>query len=155
MAKSALAAGALTLGTATIGTSVAGAQDGEEVAVFADNYYPGADFDVLARLETSTTVDTLQVDDETVPEISQPDEWNGHIIRYNIGGESGGITTFLYIRGASLSDGDSGTIAEDASVLSSDLNLLSTSVEAAGDGEEPADNETADNETAGNESGGE
>lgn len=154
MAKSALATGALTLGTATIGTGVAGAQQ-EQTAIFADNYYPGATFTVVAPLQTSTTVEVLQVGDETVPEISQPDEWGGHIIRYDIGADSG-ITTFLFIRGQRLNAGDTGTIGEDASVLSSDLNLLNTSLD--GGAEEPVEEEPVEGEEGGddvlNESGG-
>ncbi|WP_408957904.1 calcium-binding protein [Natrinema sp. 74] len=154
MAKGALATGALTLGTGAFGTATVGAQE-DQVAIFADSYYPGANFDVVAPLQTSTTVEVLQLDGETVEEISQPDEWNGHIIRYDIGQQSG-ITTFLFVRGASLSRGDSGTIGEDASVLSSQLNLLNTTLGGGGGGgggdtETNGGNETAgQNETAGN-----
>lgn len=132
MTKGALATGALTLGTGAFGTATVGAQE-DQVAVFASDLYPGADFDVLAQLQASTTVDVLQLDDETVPEISQPDEWSGHIIRYDIGQESG-ITTFLFTRGGGLSSGDSGTLGEDASVLSPDLNLMSSSLNGGGGG---------------------
>ncbi|WP_247000886.1 calcium-binding protein [Halosolutus gelatinilyticus] len=139
MAKSALTTGALTLGTASIGAGVAGAQDeSSEAAFFADNYYPGANFDVVAQLEASTTVNTLQIDGETVDEISQPDEWNGYIIRYDIGAQSG-ITTFMFVRSATLSEGDSGTAGEDASVLSSELNLLTTSLNGGGGGDDNGD----------------
>ncbi|WP_226006335.1 calcium-binding protein [Natrinema salinisoli] len=126
MAKGALATGALTLGTGAFGTATVGAQE-NEVAVFASGFFPGAEFTVLDELQTSTTVEVLQLEGETVDEISQPDEWTGHIIRYEIGSESG-ITTFMFVRGGSLSAGDSGTIASDASVLSPDLNLINTSL---------------------------
>ncbi|WP_276253249.1 calcium-binding protein [Halomontanus rarus] len=155
MAKGALATGALALGTGTFGTATVGAQD-TSVAVFANNYYPGADFDVVAPLQTSTTVDILQVDGETVSEISQPDDWTGHVIRYDIG-QQAGITTFLFARDQSLSAGDSGTIGEDASVLSSELNLLNTSLNGGGsdDGAVEEDDSMEDNETAeNNETGG-
>ncbi|WP_229380236.1 calcium-binding protein [Haloterrigena salifodinae] len=130
MAKGALATGALTLGTGAFGTATVGAQ-GDQVAVFANNYYPGGNFDVIAPLQTSTTVEVLQLEGETIPEISQPDEWSGHIIRYDIGQQSG-ITTFLFVRGQSLSADDSGTMGEEASVLSSDLNLLNTTLGSSG-----------------------
>jgi hypothetical protein len=143
MAKSALATGALTLGTGAFGTAAVGAQQAQ-AAVFADSYYPGANFDVVAPLEQGTTVDILQVDDEPVAEISQPDEWAGHIVRYDIG-RGAGITTFLFVRGQSLSSGDSGTIGPAASVLSSELNLLETTL---GDGSGPGGEQaTAENET--------
>jgi hypothetical protein len=144
MAKGALATGALTLGTGAFGTATVGAQE-NEVAVFATGFFPGAEFTVLDELQTTTTVDVLQLEGETVDEISQPDEWNGHIIRYDIGAESG-ITTFLFVRGGSLSAGDSGTIASDASVLSPDLNLIETSLN--GNDVETDDNgENGQNET--------
>ncbi|SEH17689.1 hypothetical protein SAMN04487967_3340 [Natronorubrum sediminis] len=140
MAKSALATGALALGTAGFGTATVGAQESDRVAVFANNYYPGADFSVIAVLETSTTVNILQDDDETVDEISQPDEWGGHIIRYDIG-EEAGITTFLFADGQQLSAGDTGTISEDASMLSPDLNLLSTSLDDAAEPDDDVDDD--------------
>ncbi|RKD97306.1 hypothetical protein ATJ93_0291 [Halopiger aswanensis] len=142
MAKGALATGALALGG--FGTATVSAQE-DQIAVFATDLYPGADFDVIAQLQESTTVEILQLDGETVSEISQPDEWTGHIIRYDIGQESG-ITTFLFVRGAGLSAGDSGTLGEEASVLSSDLNLMSTSVSSGGGGTDTSDSETSDSD---------
>ncbi|WP_049924399.1 calcium-binding protein [Halopiger djelfimassiliensis] len=141
MAKGALATGALTLGTGAFGTATVQAQQ-VRVAVFANNYYPGASFEVVAPLEAGTTVDILRVDDETVPEISQPDEWGGHIIRYDIGQDSG-ITTFMFIRGRLLSSGVEGQIGDEATVLSSDLNLLSTTASGNSD----TDNDTVEEET--------
>lgn len=130
MAKSALATGAITLGT--IGTGTVAAQQ-DQVAVFANSFYSGAQFDVIDQLQTSTTVSILQLDGETVPEISQPDEWTGHIIRYDIDQEAG-IMTFLFVRSGSLSRDNSGTIGENASVLSSELNLLNTTLGGGGGG---------------------
>lgn len=122
----------LALGGGSFGTATVAAQQ-ERVAVFAFKYYPGADFDVVAQLETSTTVNVLQSEGETVPEISQPDEWTGHIIRYDVG-QDAGITTFMFLRDQSLSAGDSGTLGTDASMLSPQLNLLNTSLGNGGDG---------------------
>ncbi len=128
MAKSALATGAVALGT--LGTGTVSAQ-AEEAAVFASALLPGVDFDVIAELPTSTTVDLLQAEGETLQTISQPDEWNGHIIRYDIGQDSG-YTTFLFVRGGRLSTDDSGSIGEEASVLAEELNLMSTTVSGNG-----------------------
>ncbi len=155
MAKSALVTGALTLGTAAFGTATVGAQQ-EQIAVFANSYYPGANFDVVDPLQQGTTVDILQVDDEPVAEISQPDEWAGHIIRYDIG-RGAGITTFLFVRGGSLSRGDSGTIGPEASVLSSDLNLLTTSLGDGGGtgGDQATEGNQTTNETPNENGGGE
>ena len=133
MKKGALATGALTLGSATVTPAAADGQQ-ERVAAFSFRFYPGASFDVVAQLEQSTTVEVLQEEGQTVPEISQPDEWTGHIIRYDTGREGPGITAFLFIRGRSLNPGDSGTLATEASMLSSRLNLLSTSLEGGGGG---------------------
>ena len=143
MTKGALATGALAVGT--LGTSTVSAQQ-NQIAVFADSFYPGASFDVIAPLQTSTTVDILQADGETVPEISQPDEWSGHIIRYDIGAGAG-ITTFLFARGQGLSRGDSGTIGPDASVLSSELNLLSTTLDGGGGMQTGGGGNQTENET--------
>lgn len=101
----------------------------ERVLVFSYDYYPGINFDVVSQLETGTTVSILQtVDEETVPEISQPDEYTGHIIRYDIGG-SVGITAFLFSRDVSLDAGDSGTLSDMGSMFSPTLNLMQTSVQ--------------------------
>ena len=152
MAKSALATGALTLGT--VGTATVAAQQ-EQVAVFADSYYPGANFDVVAQLQQGTTVDILQVDGEPVAEISQPDEWTGHIVRYDIG-QGAGITTFLFVRGQGLDSGASGRIGTEASVLSADLNLLNTAMDTGGGtgGEQTAEDNQTGNETPAENGGG-
>lgn len=101
----------------------------DRALVFSYDYYPDVDFDVVSQLQTSTTVRILQtVEGETVSEISQPDEYTGHVIRFDIGG-SVGITSFLFLRGQSLSDGDSGTLSGSASMFSPQLNLMQTSLE--------------------------
>lgn len=101
----------------------------DRALVFSYDYYPGVSFDVVSQLETGTTVRILQtVEGETVSEISQPDEYTGHVIRYDIGG-SVGITSFLFLRERSLSPGDSGTLSDVSSMFSPQLNLLQTSLE--------------------------
>lgn len=60
----------LALGGGSFGTATAAAQQ-DRVAVFAFKYHPGADFDVVSQLQTSTTVRILQtVEGEPVSEIS-------------------------------------------------------------------------------------
>ena len=99
----------------------------DRALVFSYDYYPGTEFDVISQLETGTTVRILQtVDEETVPEISQPDDYTGHVVRYQVG-PGAGITSFLFLRDEALSAGDSGTMGEVASMFSPDLNLLQTS----------------------------
>ena len=156
MKKSALVAGTLLVGAGAGASSASAQEEGEEVLAFAYNFFPAADFDVIARLEQSTTVDVLQVGDETVPEISQPDEWNGHVVRYDMGmGDTAGITTFLFLRGVSLDAGDSARLADDAQMFSSDLNLLNSSIggaaETADEGDEDDEDEADANETEGDE----
>lgn len=102
----------------------------ESALVFSHDYEAGADFDVISALETSTTVNILQTaDGETVPEISQPDDYNGYIIRYNGGDPPLSPTTLLFVSGVSLSDDDSGTLGDSASMFSTQLNLMETTLE--------------------------
>lgn len=126
MKKGALAAGALALGAGASSQSVAAQEDGNAL-VFAYDFHPGQSFDVVAQMEQSTTVNVLQVDEETVSQISQPDNYTGHIIRYDLEGGAG-ITAFLFSQDVSLSAGDSGTLGEDASMFSPELNLLTTNI---------------------------
>ncbi|WP_254766318.1 calcium-binding protein [Salinilacihabitans rarus] len=125
--KGALASGALALGTGA-GAGAAAAQ-GERVLVFSPNFYPGESLDVMAQLPKPITVRVLQtVDEETVPEIDSPDDYAGHVIRYdNGGGDAEGVTAFLFTRENKLDDGDSETLSDSASMFSPQLNLVRTS----------------------------
>ncbi|QLG47565.1 calcium-binding protein [Natrinema halophilum] len=151
MKKGAATASAVALGTAaTAGTATA--QETVAALVFSYDYFPGSDFTVVSPLQQSTTVDVLQVDGETVDEITQPDEYDGHVIRYDDGGENAGVTTFLFTQDG-LSSGDSGTMGQDAQMFSSDLNLLETSING-GNGGDGGDGGDGGGDTAGNETGG-
>lgn len=100
------------------------------ILVFTYDYEAGSSFDVVTELETSTTVSILQtVEGETVPEISQPDEYTGHVVRYETDDGPLAPTTLLFIREGRIPAGESGTLGEDASMFSSQLNLISTTVE--------------------------
>ncbi len=126
--KGTLAAGGLALGAAA--SSTAAAQDDDDDAlVFAYDYIPGQDFEVLSQLDQGTTVQVLQVDDEEVDEIGSPDEYNGYAIRYDSNDDTAGVTTFVFLRDETLDTGDSETFEGDATMFSSDLNLLSVSLE--------------------------
>ncbi|WP_114576310.1 hypothetical protein [Saliphagus sp. LR7] len=103
-------------------------QEDGNVLVFAYDYHPGQSFEVVAQLEQATTVNCLQDDDETVSEISQPDDYSGYVIRYDIG-DGSGITAFLFSRDENLSADDTGSLGEDASMFSPTLNLLSTTLD--------------------------
>lgn len=105
-------------------------QDQEgRVLVFSYDYQAEGEFDVVSELETSTTVRILQTaEEETIPEISQPDDYTGYVIRYDTGSGASTPTTLLFLRDETLSADDSGTLGEDASMFSSELNLLATTL---------------------------
>lgn len=127
--KGALATGALALGLGSAGSAAA---QGRNVLVYTYDYHPGVEFRVSNALEQSTTVRLLErPGGGTVPEISQPDDYNGYVIRYLLGGGGGGsgqLTSFVFGRDISLSQGDTRRFSGNASIFSSDLNLLSTSL---------------------------
>jgi hypothetical protein len=131
MKKGALATGALALGLGSAGTASA---QGRNVLVYTYDYHPNVEFRVVNSLEQATTVRLLErPGGGNVPEISQPDDYDGYIIRYLLGGGGGGnaqgqITTFMFGRGLSLSRGDTRQFSGNASIFSSTLNLLSTSL---------------------------
>jgi hypothetical protein len=132
MKKGALATGALALGLGSAGSASA---QGANVLVYTYDYHPNVQFRVVNALEQSTTVRLLQrAGGGDVPEISQPDDYNAYIIRYQLGGGGGQgqITTFVFGRDLSLSSGDTRRFSGDASVFSSTLNLLSTSLQGGG-----------------------
>jgi hypothetical protein len=102
----------------------------ERVLLFTYDYEAGATFDVISQLEAETTVALLQTTaGETVPEIPQPDEYNGYVVRNR--SDSGPLepTTVLFVRGRTFSTDDSETLSEAASMFSSRLNLFATSLE--------------------------
>ncbi|WP_423744969.1 hypothetical protein V5735_02775 (plasmid) [Haladaptatus sp. SPP-AMP-3] len=135
MKKGALATGALALGLGSAGTAAA---QNQNVLVYTYDYHPNVQFRVENSLEKATTVRLLQrPGGGNVPEISQPDNYNGYVIRYLLGQDGGSdaqITTFLFGDGLSLSQGDTRRLSGGASVFSSTLNLLSTNLGGSGGG---------------------
>ena len=133
MKKGALATGGLALGLGSMGS--ASAQQGQAL-VYTYDYHPGVQFRVVNQLEQTTTVRLLRrPGGGTVPEISQPDDYNGYVIRYNLGGGDGGqgqITTMVFGQNLNLSQGDTRRFSGGASIFSNDLNLLSTNVQGGG-----------------------
>ncbi|WP_435155751.1 hypothetical protein [Haladaptatus sp. DFWS20] len=127
MKKGALATGALALGLGSAGT--AAAQDGSSVLVYTYDYHPNVPFRVANSLEQSTVVRLLsRPGGGDVPEISQPDDYSGWVIRYDLGGQDAAITTIMFSRQASLSSGDRRRFSGDATIFSSELNLLSSNL---------------------------
>lgn len=129
MKKGAVASGALALGMAGTGTSAA--QQNQNALVFSYQFYPGSEFRVSAPLQQSTTVDILQgPTDEGVPEISQPDEYNGYVISYQIGESA--IYTYVFVRGQSLEQDSTYSFGDQSQVFSAQLNLLQVPVTQEG-----------------------
>ena len=132
--KGALATGALALGLGSAGSASAQSRN---VLVYTYDYHPNVEFRVTHSLEKATTVRLLErPGGGTVPEISQPDNYNGYIIRYLLGGGSGQgqISSFIFLQGGALSQGTTHRFSGNASIFSSELNLLSTSIRGGGGG---------------------
>lgn len=133
MKKGAAAAGAVALGSAA-SAGTAAARQGDSFLVFTYNYYPGASWQVISQLPQTTVVNILGTTGGTgggggrprgnVPEISQPDEYVGYVIRYNLG-PGGGITAMVFTRDGTLQVGSGGhQFRADAQVFSANLNLV-------------------------------
>lgn len=123
--KGALAAGTVALGL-PVGT--AAAQQRDDVLVFTDDYSPGTRFRVVSLLPASVTVRLLRrPGGGTVPEISQPDDYNGYAIRYETGSGIGTGGSYVFTR-ESLTTGRRYRFTRDATFFSSQLSLVSTTV---------------------------
>ncbi|WP_435157738.1 hypothetical protein [Haladaptatus sp. DFWS20] len=125
MKKGALATSALALGLGSVGA--AAAQRQENVLVYTYAYHPNVPFRITNALEQSTVVRLLaRPGGGDVAEISQPDDYSGWVIRYDLGGPDAAITAMMFARDASFSRGERYRFSGDATVFSSELNLLST-----------------------------
>ncbi|WP_458188433.1 hypothetical protein [Haladaptatus sp. NG-WS-4] len=125
MKKGALGASALALGLGSAGTVAA--QESATVLVYTYAYHPNVPFRITNALEQSTVVRLLQrPGGGDVPEITQPDDYRGWVIRYDLGGRDAAITAMMFSRDATFSRGDRRRFSGDANVFSSELNLLST-----------------------------
>jgi len=140
--KSALASTALALGGSGAASATepvaaertAVAQQTAQGLVFAYDYWPLTPFLVINQLQTSTTVDILNgIDDEGIPEISQPDEFNGYVVNYRMTEEGPGLYTTVFTEG-SLQRDERYQFEEDASMFSTDLNLLESTLTSQGNG---------------------
>jgi len=107
-------------------------QDTQTAIVLAYDYYPGVSFDITTQLQQSTTVNILDgPDDEGIPEIDNPSDYNGYVMSYDLEGNS--IYAYMFTTGNVQQD-DTLTFGEDASYFSTDLNLVETSASAGGGG---------------------
>ena len=116
-------------------------QQQRNALVFSYEFFPGAQFRVTAPLQTSTTIDILDgPNDQGVTEISQPDEYNGYVVSYQIGGSS--LYTYVFTREATLQQDSLYRFGDNSQVFSSDLNLLQVPVTRAQGGETETETET-------------
>jgi hypothetical protein len=97
-------------GVASATEGVAAGQDAEaqqpqEGLVFAYDYWPLTPFLVINQLQTSTTVDILNgIDDEGIPEISQPDDFNGYVVNYRMNDDGPGLYTAVFTEASLQTD---------------------------------------------------
>jgi len=107
-------------------------QDSQTAIVFAYDYYPGVSFDVTTQLQQSTTVNILDgPEDEGIPEIDNPSDYNGYVVSYDLEGNS--IYAYMFTTG-NIQQDDTLTFGDNASYFSTDLNLVETSASAGGGG---------------------
>ncbi|WP_227377423.1 hypothetical protein [Haladaptatus halobius] len=131
--KGALRESTPTTGTLALGLGSAGSASAQRqnVLVYTYDYHPNVQFRVTDSIEQSATVQLLQRPGGTdVPEISQPDEYDGYVIRYLLRGRGrrGNITAFVFGRDLVLAPGERRRFSGDASVFSGTLNLLGTTI---------------------------
>jgi hypothetical protein len=119
--KGALATTAVALGAGAMATSVA-AQENGRVVVFGTDYIPDVDFDIVSQADTGARNDVFRAAD-LVDEFSDPDDWDLYVITYDTGGSVPSLG-YLLSDDTDLSDGDSGTFEEEASIRNSELNLI-------------------------------
>ncbi|WP_440008620.1 twin-arginine translocation signal domain-containing protein [Halomicrococcus sp. SG-WS-1] len=131
--KGALATGAVALGVS--GSNTAAAQQQQDVLTYFDDYQPGQSFRAIAQLPQDITVTLLSLPNgNTVPEISQPDDYNAYVIRPTTGqNDRAAGATYLFTR-SSLNTDNQFRFGTSANVFSSQLSLVSTSASQGGGG---------------------
>jgi len=110
-----------------------GGQQGETALAFAYDFYPGVEFMVDASLQESVTVDILNgPDDDGIPEIDNPSDYNGYVIHYDVGDTP--TYSFAFSTGQLQTDSMYMFSQDQASYFSTDLNLIESSAESGGGG---------------------
>jgi len=101
-------------------------QDNQTAILFAYDFYPGVTANVTTQLQQSTTVNILDgPEDEGIPEIDNPSDYNGYVVSYEL--EDSSIYAYMFTT-SSVEQDDSVEFGENASYFSTDLNLVETSV---------------------------
>lgn len=107
------------------------------VLVSIDEYRPGMTVRVVDRLPAPIVVDLLRLPNgETVPVLTQPDEYTGYVVRSEFGRSRVRSTTIVFTR-ESLESGARYAFEADGQVYSTRLYLLQATVrrvDSAGDG---------------------
>ncbi|WP_458206952.1 twin-arginine translocation signal domain-containing protein [Haladaptatus sp. NG-SE-30] len=132
MKKGALTASAVGLGLAGAGTTAA--QQRDDVLVYTDDFIARTPFRIVSQLPQSITVQLLRLPNgNNVPEISQPDDYNGYAMRYSIGNQNVIGASYVFTTGT-LQEGTRYRFSQDANVFNGRLNLLNTTVSRVGGG---------------------
>lgn len=104
--------------TQTTGQGTRGEQ--AELVLFANDYYPDADFTVVDEMQQAAAAEVLiqhsgdaDRDDGEIRTFDDPYNWEGYIIRYDIG--SAGLVTFLFSEEVDFEPGDSTALSGDVS----------------------------------------
>jgi hypothetical protein len=119
--KGALATTAVALGASAM-AGAAVAQENGRAIVFGNDYIPDIDFDIISQVDTGTRNNLFRAAN-LVDEFSDPDDWDLYVISYDAGGSVESLG-YLMSDDTDLSDGDSGTMEEEASIRNSVLNLI-------------------------------
>ncbi|WP_306054328.1 hypothetical protein [Natronococcus wangiae] len=99
-------------------------QPDQLVLVSLTDYRPGLAIRVIDRLPAPIVVQILRLpNDETVPVLTQPDEYTGYVVRSEFGDEQVHSTMLVFTRGALETDA-SYEFGTDTQVFSTRLNLF-------------------------------
>lgn len=102
-------------------------QPSGSVLVFTRDFYPNVPFRIVSQLPAFITVSILDQPPDGVQVISQPDDYNGYVARYDF--HETPIFVFLFSR-RYFSAGSRHRFGDDATYFSSNLDLLEVSTHA-------------------------
>ncbi|GAB7019815.1 calcium-binding protein [Halostagnicola bangensis] len=140
MKKGALTATALAVGAgASAGTATAQEEEGE-VVISGQDYYPNADFEVLAEFESGTR-DEIMESENFEGEFDNVGDWDAYAVNFDIG--TGGVLGYFFVDedDADISAGDTGSMTGSASFRNAETNLLEANVSTEPAEEEPEEEE--------------
>lgn len=110
------------------------AQDGGDLAlVFAWQFQPGVDFELVTEIDDSEEI--LGERDDGVDAVANPEDWDGFVIRYRFS-EVPYYGIGFFGEDVGVNEGDRFNFSPNASLTSQELSLVQTRAVAAGDEEE-------------------